>query len=158
MVARLGKCPKNHFFCVFGLLSYKYNLNQVRLEFRQLFDILVHPSPYCHLERLKQREWKEQSNLLDQSDGKDDLCVILCTPLVSLLRPWSVWVHNSLEHFGTIVSKCWTSGLAQNSLEHFRTIVSKCWTCLNVERLNVECWVLLHQVSFPRVESNWKED
>ena len=45
MVARRGKCPKNHLFCIFGLLSYKYNLHQVRLEFRQLFDILVHPTP-----------------------------------------------------------------------------------------------------------------
>ena len=44
MVARRGKCPKNHFFCIFGLLSYKYNLHQVGLEFRQLFDILVHPN------------------------------------------------------------------------------------------------------------------
>ena len=44
MVARRGKCPKNHFFCIFGLLSYKYNLHQVGLEFRQLFDILVHPT------------------------------------------------------------------------------------------------------------------
>ena len=43
MVARRGKCPKNHFFCIFGLLSYKYNLHQVGLEFRQLFYILVHP-------------------------------------------------------------------------------------------------------------------
>ena len=46
MVARRGKCPKNHFFCIFGLLSYKYNLHQVRLEFRQLFDILVHPNQH----------------------------------------------------------------------------------------------------------------
>ena len=44
MVARRGKCPKNHFFCIFGLLSYKYNLHQVGLEFRQLFDTLVHPT------------------------------------------------------------------------------------------------------------------
>ena len=44
MVARLGKCPKNHCFCIFGLLSHRYNLHQVRLEFRQLFDILVHPN------------------------------------------------------------------------------------------------------------------
>ena len=46
MVARRGKCPKNHFFCIFGLLSYKYNLHQVGLEFRQLFDILVHPNEH----------------------------------------------------------------------------------------------------------------
>ena len=46
MVARRGKCPKNQFFRIFGLLSYRYNLHQVRLEFRQLFDILVHPSAH----------------------------------------------------------------------------------------------------------------
>ena len=43
MVARLGKRPKNHSFCIFGLLSYKYKIYQVRLEFRKLVDILVHP-------------------------------------------------------------------------------------------------------------------
>ena len=31
-------------FGIFGLLSYKYNLHQVGLEFRQPFDILVHPN------------------------------------------------------------------------------------------------------------------
>ena len=44
MVARRGKCPKNNFFGIFGLLSYRYNLYQVGLEFQQLFDILVRPS------------------------------------------------------------------------------------------------------------------
>ena len=29
MVARRGKCPKNHFFCIFGLLLYKYKIYQV---------------------------------------------------------------------------------------------------------------------------------
>ena len=29
---------------IFGLLSYRYNIYQVRLEFRKLFDILVHPT------------------------------------------------------------------------------------------------------------------
>ena len=46
MVAMQEKRPKNHFFCIFGLLSYKYNLHQVGLEFRQLFDILVHPTSH----------------------------------------------------------------------------------------------------------------
>ena len=44
MVARRGKCPKNHFFCIFGLLLYKYKIYQVGQEFRKLFDILVHPT------------------------------------------------------------------------------------------------------------------
>ena len=47
MVARRGKRPKNNFFfCIFGLLSYRYNIYQVRMEFRKLFYILVHP--YTH--------------------------------------------------------------------------------------------------------------
>ena len=60
MEARRGKCPKNHFFCIFGLLSYRYNIYQVRMEFRKLFDILVHPSgqgilgQYVHLLKLGQ--------------------------------------------------------------------------------------------------------
>ena len=44
MVARRGKCPKNHFFCISGLLLYKYKIYQVGQEFRKLFDILVHPT------------------------------------------------------------------------------------------------------------------
>ena len=36
--------PKIIFFCIFGLLSYGYNIYQVRMEFRKLFDILVHPT------------------------------------------------------------------------------------------------------------------
>ena len=52
LVARLGKCPQNHFHCIFGLLSYKYNLHQVGLEFRQLFYILVHPIPHKHFREL----------------------------------------------------------------------------------------------------------
>ena len=36
--------PQKSFFRIFGLLSYRYNLHQVGLEFRQLFDILVHPT------------------------------------------------------------------------------------------------------------------
>ena len=36
--------PQKSFFCIFGLLSYRYNLYQVGLEFRQLFYILVHPN------------------------------------------------------------------------------------------------------------------
>ena len=43
MVARLVKRPKNLFICIFGLLSYRYNIYQVRIEFRKLFGILVHP-------------------------------------------------------------------------------------------------------------------
>ena len=35
---------KKSFFCIFGLLSYRYNIYQVILEFRKLFDILVHPN------------------------------------------------------------------------------------------------------------------
>ena len=35
---------KSFFFCIFGLLSYGYNIYQVRMEFRKLFDILVHPT------------------------------------------------------------------------------------------------------------------
>ena len=41
--------PKIIFFCIFGLLSYRYNIYQVGLEFRKLFDILVHPSVYVYL-------------------------------------------------------------------------------------------------------------
>ena len=41
------------FFCIFGLLSYKYNLHQVGLEFRQLFDILVHPRRHPGVGRLE---------------------------------------------------------------------------------------------------------
>ena len=44
MVARLGKAPKIIFFGIFGLLSYRYNIYQVRIEFQKLFDILVHPN------------------------------------------------------------------------------------------------------------------
>ena len=44
MVARLVKRPKNLFICIFGLLSYRYNIYQVRIEFRKLFDVLVHPN------------------------------------------------------------------------------------------------------------------
>ena len=44
---------KSFFFCIFGLLSYKYNLHQVRLESRQLFDILVHPIVQCTSEPQK---------------------------------------------------------------------------------------------------------
>ena len=48
MVARLVKRPKNLFICIFGLLSYRYNLYKVRIEFRKLFDILVHHHcPMC---------------------------------------------------------------------------------------------------------------
>ena len=36
--------PKIIFFCIFGLLLYKYKIYQVGWEFRQLFDILVHPT------------------------------------------------------------------------------------------------------------------
>ena len=46
MVARRGKCPKHHFLCNFGLLSYRYKIYQVGLEFRKLFDILVHPTEH----------------------------------------------------------------------------------------------------------------
>ena len=38
---------KYFFFCIFGLLSYRYNIYQVRLEFRKLFDMLVHPNTHC---------------------------------------------------------------------------------------------------------------
>ena len=33
------------FCCIFGLHSCRYNIYQVRIEFRKLFDILVHPTP-----------------------------------------------------------------------------------------------------------------
>ena len=42
--------PKIMFFCIFDLLSYRYKLYQVGLEFRQLFDILVHPTLYTVLD------------------------------------------------------------------------------------------------------------
>ena len=42
---------KNHFFCIFGLLLYRYNIYQVRIEFWKLFDILVHPIGHI-------RSWK----------------------------------------------------------------------------------------------------
>ena len=46
MVARRGKRPKNHLFFIFGLLSYRHNIYQVRIEFGKLFDISVHPEVY----------------------------------------------------------------------------------------------------------------
>ena len=58
MMARRGKCPKNHFFCIFGLLSYRYNLHQVRLEFRQLLYILVHPNSYSPTISHQKQNWK----------------------------------------------------------------------------------------------------
>ena len=41
--------PKNLFFCIFGRHSYRYNIYQVRMEFRKLFDILVRPNGHEQL-------------------------------------------------------------------------------------------------------------
>ena len=38
--------PKIIFFCIFGLLLYKYKIYQVGQEFRKVFDILVHPNTH----------------------------------------------------------------------------------------------------------------
>ena len=37
------------FFCIFGRHSYRYNIYQVRMEFRKLFDILVRPNGHEQL-------------------------------------------------------------------------------------------------------------
>ena len=58
MVARRGKCPKNHFFCIFGLLSYKYNLHQVVLEL-----VLVDQAKFPIL------HWKKSGNRLRETVG-----------------------------------------------------------------------------------------
>ena len=86
MVARLGKCPKNHFFCIFGLLSYKYNLHQVRLEFRQLFDILVHPTDDAPRKK-PQLHLRTTPSLVE----------IQTSPLVSPIAPRTLATPSSVE-------------------------------------------------------------
>ena len=41
------------FFCIFGRHSYRYNIYQVRMEFRKLFDILVRPNGHEQLTALE---------------------------------------------------------------------------------------------------------
>ena len=62
IVAKPGKCKKNHFFCRSGLYTSWYKIYQEAMRFWQLFGILVHPTvkePKCckilawHLKRKK---------------------------------------------------------------------------------------------------------
>ena len=38
---------------IFDLLSYRYNIYQVRIEIWKLFDILVHPSTECNFDKIR---------------------------------------------------------------------------------------------------------
>ena len=46
MVAKPGKCKKNHFFCRNGLYTCWYRIYQEAMRFWRLFGILVHPTLY----------------------------------------------------------------------------------------------------------------
>ena len=103
MVARRGKCPKNHFFCIFGLLSYKYNLHQVGLEFRQLFYILVHPSVKHHFTTFMYNN--SAGNYSSQTDQVNSL-LYTCRLNWHSSREWSQIDHND-GHFLTTMEWQW---------------------------------------------------
>ena len=53
------KRPQIFFFCIFGRHSYRYNIYQVRMEFRKLFDILVRPNGHEQLTALETTKRKD---------------------------------------------------------------------------------------------------
>ena len=51
------------FFCIFGRHSYRYNIYQVRMEFRKLFDILVRPNGHEQLTALETTKRKTYTGI-----------------------------------------------------------------------------------------------
>ena len=49
VVAKWGKCKKNHFFCRNGLYPCWYKIYQEAMRFWKLFGILVHPTKHCQI-------------------------------------------------------------------------------------------------------------
>ena len=78
--------PQKSFFCIFGLLSYRYNLHQVGLEFRQLFDILVHPTDDAPRKK-PQLHLRTTPSLVE----------IQTSPLVSPIAPRTLATPSSVE-------------------------------------------------------------
>ena len=62
ILARRGKRPKNLFFCIFARHSYRYNIYQVRMEFRKLFYILVHPNAHACFPNTKINTTRKYTN------------------------------------------------------------------------------------------------
>ena len=56
------KRPINVFFCIFGRHSYRYNIYQVRMEFRKLFYILVHPNAHACFPNTKINTTRKYTN------------------------------------------------------------------------------------------------
>ena len=59
VVMRHAFSQKSFFFCIFGRHSYRYNIYQVRMEFRKLFDILVRPNGHEQLTALESTKRKD---------------------------------------------------------------------------------------------------
>ena len=49
-------------FCIFGRHSYRYNIYQVRMEFRKLFYILVHPNAHACFPNTKINTTRKYTN------------------------------------------------------------------------------------------------